>query len=186
MITKRFTLALMGVAFIGLSACSSAPVMETLKKDGQYWQRADASEATYQEGPKTQQMLHRDISRCVTELREEDRLTGMRYTLPADNKKDGTPPDPSTAEGDMAQWGTPERDGYLLAEMSDYHDFETCMMAKGWERMEHVPYNIADKSRRNYIETLTGKPYGTETAREVHGDSLESGIDDSMYGHLNR
>ncbi len=36
------------------------------------------------------------------------------------------------------------------------------MQAKGWQRMEHVPYDVASRSRQNYIETLTGKPYGTD------------------------
>jgi hypothetical protein len=127
-------------------------------------------------------MLHRDISRCVTELREQDRLTSLRNSLPADNNESGNPPDTATAQGDLNQWATPERDGYLLAEMSDYHDFEQCMQAKGWQRMEHVPFDVATKSRENYIETLTGKPYGTEKppamADEGMTDANASASDD--------
>lgn len=155
---KSFKLSLMGATLLALAACHPL-TMDELKANAYYWQRADASEAIYQEGPKAQQMLHRDVARCVTELRELDRLTNLRFTIPADNNPDGNPPDPSTASGDLKQWGTPERDGYLMTELSDYPDFETCMQAKGWERMEHVPYDVAQRSRRTYIETLTGKPY---------------------------
>jgi len=179
MITKRFTLVLMGVALVGLTACSSGTIMDALKYDGDYWQRTNVSEAVYQEGPKTQQMLHRDISRCVTELREEDRLTSLRSSLPGDNNTSGNPPDPATAQGDLNQWATPERDGYLLAEMSDYHDFEQCMQAKGWQRMEHVPYDVATKSRQNYIETLTGKPYGSEHPPPANPDGITDGRSDN-------
>ncbi len=105
MITKRLTLVLMGTALVGLTACSSGTIMDTLKYDGDYWQRTNATEAVYQEGPKAQQMLHRDISRCVTELREEDRLTSLRNTIPADNDTSGNPPDPATAQGDLAPVG---------------------------------------------------------------------------------
>lgn len=186
MTMKSLTLALMGTAVLGLSACSGLTTMDSLKQNAYYWQRANVSDSIYQEGPKAQQMLHRDIARCVTELRELNRLTDLRMALPADNNADGNPPDPSTASGDLQQWGSPKRDGYLMTELSDYPDFETCMQAKGWERMEHVPYDVAERSRVNYIETLTGRPYGTETAPVARDDEpVEEPGGSGPYDNLN-
>lgn len=164
MVKFRQSFLLASALLLVLSACESRPVdkMDLLEAP-HYWQRAEASSAIYQRGPKAQQMLHRDISRCVTELRELERLGAIRRATPGETAEDGTVPDPNTPEGSMAQWDTPERDGYLRAEHLEYHDFETCMMAKGWERIEHVPYDVAEESREDYIEAITGEQYQTRT-----------------------
>jgi hypothetical protein len=88
-------------------------------------------------------MLNRDISRCVVELRELEGLGSVKNAIPTD--KSGKLLDPD--EKNLSDWDTPERDGALLAEHSDYHDFDGCMMAKGWERIKYVPYDVADKSK---------------------------------------
>lgn len=163
MASKKFmSLILAGATAAALSACASSPTQNSLMKNADYWQRTSTSEAIYQRGPKAQQILNRDIARCVTELRELDRLGFLRTNIPGDTTRNGVP-DPSTPQGALAQWETPERDGYLYAEHSDYHDFETCMMAKGWERVEHMPYDIATQARRDYINAINQQKHREKT-----------------------
>lgn len=158
-------LPLTALAAIALSACNMQPV--DLQK-GYYWQRASVTEAAYMEGPKSQQMLNRDISRCVVEIRELERLGAIRVATPGDTARNGQAPDPGTPAGSLAQWDTPERDGYLRAEHLDYHDFETCMIAKGWERVEHVPYDVAERARETYVETIMDQEYRTRVGERKH------------------
>lgn len=149
-------IALTGAALAGLSACGAQP------KDlynAYYWQRSNVSEGAYMEGPKAQQMLNRDISRCVVEIRELERLDAIRYVTPAEIEENGELMDWDAPEQNMADWESPERDGYLRAEHLEYHDFETCMIAKGWERVEYLPYDVADEARGNYVETIDGQGY---------------------------
>ncbi|QQG37123.1 MAG: hypothetical protein HYS17_05000 [Micavibrio aeruginosavorus] len=159
---KLSSLALTGAALITLAACSSTPTQSQLMNDAHYWQRSSTSEAIYTRGPKAQQLLNRDTARCVTELRELDRLGFIRTHTPGDSTAVGAP-DPSTPQGALAQWETPTRDGYLYAEHSDYHDFETCMMAKGWERIEHVPYDVAKEARSDYIAAINQQAHREKT-----------------------
>ena len=128
---------------LAISACSATPV----KKEAQFWQRANMSEAIYAQGPKAQQMLHRDISRCVVELRELERLGVLKNAIPVDVR--GYTLDPDQVA--LYDWDTPERDKHLFAEHSDYTDFESCMGSKGWERIEHVPFDVGNKGRENYL-----------------------------------
>ena len=115
---------------------------------GQYWQRIHASTATFIRGPKAQQLLHRDIARCVVELRELERLGAVKNPIP--EYMDGVVL--SGPEVELAGWDAPERIEYLYAEQSDYHDFEGCMIAKGWERIKFVPYDVAYRSREDYLD----------------------------------
>lgn len=161
---KFMSMVLTGAALVTLAACSSTPTQSQLMNDAQYWQRTSTSEAIFQRGPKVQQMLNRDIARCVTELRELERLGFLRTNIPGNNTRAGTP-DPNTPEGSLAQWETPERDGYMYAEHSDYHDFETCMMAKGWERVEHMPYDVGQESRRDYIDAINQQAHRQKTGQ---------------------
>ncbi len=158
---KHLHLVITSTVLLGLTACaSSEPTEKDLKRHGHYWQRAHVTEAAYMHGPKAQQMLNRDISRCVVELRELERLHAIRHVTPGETTAQGEAPDPDTPAGSLTEWDTPERDGMLRAEHLDYHDFEGCMVAKGWERMEHLPYDVAERARATYIETTTGqKPH---------------------------
>lgn len=166
---------------LGLTACESRRVSKLdLMTSPNYWQRAEATSAIYQRGPKAQQMLNRDISRCVTELRELERLGAIRYATPGEMAPNGTVPDPNTPDGALAQYDTPERDGYLRAEGLPYHDFEGCMQAKGWERIEHVPYDVAEQSRKDYIKAVTGEDYQTKTRQREDFQSKPAGDFDNL------
>jgi hypothetical protein len=139
----------LALSLLALTACASEYNLE----EAQYWQRKSTTSALYMQGPKAQQTLHQDIAGCTNEITELQRIGALRKAIPADTQ-DGKVPDPSTPEGRMAGWETPKRDGYLYAEHSDYHDFETCMDAKGWERLEYLPYAAADRARDEYRDNM--------------------------------
>ncbi len=141
--TLRHTSLLGFSALLALGACTSGPKID----NGQYWQRTDVSEAIYVEGPKAQQILNRDISHCVVELRELEGLGSIKDAIPTD--KSGKILDPD--EREVADWDSPERDGSLLSEHSNYHDFDGCMRFNGWERIKYVPYKVAAKSRKTWF-----------------------------------
>ena len=154
--TKKHIALLLSFSTLALVACAVPPKLE----DAQYWQRKSATSALYMRGPKAQQTLHKDIADCVTEIDELERLGPLREALPADTNA-GRVPDPNSPEGKMAKWDTPKRDGYMYAEHFNYTDFEGCMNYKGWERVENLPYDLATKSRHEYLETLYGYKYQT-------------------------
>ncbi len=150
--TRSF--AILGVSLLALSACTTPP-QSTLER-ADYWQRADTSSALHLQGPKAQQQLHVDIATCTNEINEIRRLEQVRAAIPANQATDGT----------LEDWDTPERDGYLYAEHHKYHDFETCMQSKGWQRAAWLPYTEVDKANRDYIQNQ-GKRIGTGKDREV-------------------
>ncbi len=162
MTLKLKTLALVSLPAIMLCACHVPPNLE----DAQYWQRKNASSALYVRGPKAQQMLHKDIADCVTEIDELERMAPLREATPADTQ-DGKVPNPSSAEGRMKKWDTPKRDGALYAEHFNYTDFEGCMDYKGWERVENLPFDQATTARHNYLENVFGYKYQTDTGKDL-------------------
>tara|TARA_R110001592_G_scaffold20926_5_gene84575 strand:+ start:12621 stop:13145 length:525 start_codon:yes stop_codon:yes gene_type:complete len=142
--------------FLGLALTFSLPsfaggINDDIEHKGQYWQRIHASSAIYLRGPKAQQMLNRDIARCVVELRELERLGAVRNAIP--EYVDGVVLE--STEARLAGWDAPERDKELFAEHSDYIDFEGCMIAKGWERVKYVPFDVAEQAHENYLYTHT-------------------------------
>lgn len=159
---NRFLLVLSGVSTLTLAGCAADTMTNERLKDAQYWQRANATSATYLDGKKAQQMLQRDIAHCVTDVRELERLGMIRPAIPGNRLKDGQIPDRTTPKGSMAQWESPTRDGYLYSEFYDYHDFETCMISKGWERTQYLPYDQAETSRKDYMEAVVGQRYRTK------------------------
>jgi hypothetical protein len=163
------------LALLLLSACNPVP----LKKEEQFWQRKNVSEAIYAQGPKAQQMLHRDISRCVFELQELEGLGITRNAIPTNAYGMTLDPD----EQRLADMDTPERDQNLLMEHSDYLDFEGCMGAKGWERVKHVPFDVAARGRENYKRVhveLSKKPNDSEAKSKVTSNDVGD------YGGVNR
>lgn len=116
----------------------------------QYWQRSSASESIYLQGPKVQEMLTHDIAKCVTEIRELERLGHIKNGIPTD--KNGRVPDPD--ERKILGYDSYDRDGHLMSEQMQYHDFETCMSSKGWERVKYVPYDVSEDAKLDYYENL--------------------------------
>ncbi len=159
MTPNKLTLSLSCLALMGLSACSSSPKMEEAK----YWQRSNASSSLYLQGPKAQQTLHKHISQCVSEIKELDNLGEIRRAVPA-SYNSGNEVEP--AKQKLKRWETPLRDGFLYNEHMDYHDLENCMRAKGWERVEHLPYSKAHQARQEYLKQYAPKKQGNSGARE--------------------
>lgn len=175
-------------ALIGLSACTDTrPVsIDDLNKP-HFWQRANTTDAIYQRGPKAQQMLHRDISRCVVELNELENLGTLRNAIPGDHSSYTELKNPKGARADLEDWETPDREGAMYAEHGDYYDFESCMNFKGWERVENVPYDVATESRDVYIETILRKD-PEPVSRKKHSTSSNassSTTDDEDFQELN-
>lgn len=156
MILKKFFIIIPAVAL--LAACTPPPSV----KDAQYWQRSDASSSIWMRGPKAQQRLYKDITSCTSEINEAQRLDPLRRAMPSDGGHD-----PYSPQGRLAEWDTPERDGALLTEHSDYHDFEGCMTAKGWERVQQLPYEQAQRARSEWIENVGGHAYQSKHAKKV-------------------
>lgn len=155
-----------------LSFPALAGVNDDIEKMGQYWQRVSTSSALYLRGPKAQQMLNRDIAKCVVELRELERLGAVRDAIP--EYAEGLVM--SEEEARLNGWDTPERDRDLYAEHEDYIDFEGCMLSKGWERIKYVPYDTAGQAQENYKRTHV------EYRREQESRAKSKKSD---YSHLN-
>ena len=147
-----------------LTACAGGFSQKDLEDKGQYWQRTSASSAVYMRGPKAQQILNRDISTCVVELKELQRLGSIKEAFPAGLDQNGFPIDPDSPEGKMAKFDTPVRDGSMIAEVYDYTDFESCMRTKGWQRAEVLPRDVANAGRENFTKTIL-EPY--DEKREI-------------------
>ena len=160
-----------------LGACSSA-AESGRSIEAQYWQRTSASSAIYQRGPKAQQMLHRDIAHCVVEIRELERLGVLRNAIPEE-----TGGSSNSDQRNLDSWHTPGQDGALLAEYGDYHDFEGCMLAKGWERVAHLPYDIAIEARDSYLRANSDYKYRDRFAR--HRNSRSTTQASGPYSGLN-
>lgn len=149
---------LCATATISLTACSGniLPKRNPTIEDAKFWQRNSASSALYLQGPKAQQMLHQDMASCVVEIRELENLGEIRRAIPANYNSGNTIEHRTASQEELDQWDSPNRDGYLYNEHLDYHDFETCMDAKGWERVEYLPYEDADKAREDYLKKYKG------------------------------
>ncbi len=159
---------------ISVSFPASAGINKRLEESGQYWQRVHTSSALYLRGPKAQQMLNRDIARCVVELRELERLGAVRDAIPeyAANLV------LSEDEARIAGWDTPERDEDLFVEHADYTDFEGCMLYRGWERIKYVPFDVAEQARENYKEAHS--QYKTEAEKKKYNRKVKAD-----YSNLN-
>ena len=155
-------LILLSLTMGTLSACGHYNKSIDLD-DAKYWQRKNVTSALYLRGPKAQQTLHMNISECVSKLKELEKLGEIKRAIPKDYSD----------EGKLATWDTPKRDGYLYAEHADYHDFETCMDSKGWERVEYLPYDEAAKAREDY-ENRYGKK---KTHRGMNGRTVVTSVD---------
>jgi hypothetical protein len=157
---RLVTLALTGLFSLSLVACGGmhsntiGGLKQKLARDGDFWQRVDTTSAMWTQGPKAQQMLNRDISRCVTDLSELVRLGQIKAVIPA-NSRDVANAE-NEAHANLMGFETPDRDGALLSEAQQYTDFESCMHVKGWERVMNVGGTTADRAATAYIGNHVG------------------------------
>lgn len=141
--TPMKTILKSAVLLLALAGCSNHPQLD----NGQYWQRKNVSESVYLRGTKAQQMLNKDIASCVNELKELERLGQLKDTIPTQYGRVL-----ENTDAELSEWDSPERDGALLAEHTDYHDFNSCMRAKGWERTYQVSYETQKRARETYTQ----------------------------------
>lgn len=179
----KTTALLLSALAVSAAGCTNIPRDQKAKHIGQHWQRIEPDSALYLRGVKAQQALNRDIALCVNDVRNIVREASIREAIPADNDPAGNPPDPATPEGHLAQWNSPERDGYLLAEHSDYHDFEGCMHEKGWERPEELPASRELDARKKYLGWYVDDGENNPAARE--GRRMEDNAPVMVKGKYN-
>lgn len=160
-----------------LGACGTPARIDPI--EGQFWQRSNVTEAAYMQGPKAQQILNQNIASCVTELRELERLGSIKNAIPANIHTGQVYSDDEVA---LMTYNEPQREKYLLAEDGQYHNFESCMIHKGWERVKYVPFDIAHESRKNYLKAHVDYKYQSTHARK---ETKSETVDDGVYGHLN-
>lgn len=137
--------ALAVIGLLATAACSSQPLGQA------YWQRLEDSSALYMTGPKAQQELEENIALCVHLIDEMVQLAALRKSTPPDTHSDYHRA--LRASGDLDYYDTPTRLGDKKVAHSDFHDFESCMRNKGWERVRYVRYQTDQQSRHIYRET---------------------------------
>lgn len=166
--TSPKLLILSGIALstLAISACSTSGSKKVDFDDAKYWQRSSASSSLYLRGPKAQQMLHQDISQCTSDIKELNRIGEIRSAIPTTYNSGNELEGRTASQAELDHWDTPERDGYLYGEHLDYHDFETCMTFKGWERAEFLPYDDASLARQAYKDQYGKKKKTNMSNRE--------------------
>lgn len=137
-----------------LTGCAGSRLDHQLAR-AKYWKRIDVTEVTYINGVHAQRTLNQDISTCVTDIRQQERMRALREAIPANihgqaDQYGENYPD----ELALNEWDTPERDGYLRAEHNDYHNFESCMYDKGWTRTEFVPYDTVQRAHKAFKKNI--------------------------------
>lgn len=166
---------LLGLSVLALSGCYG--MVQEIEMNGTYWQRIDTTDAIYQRGPKAQQMLFQDIANCTSTLNEMERLGAIRSAVPPETfDKAYSHVNPDSPEGRMARYDTPDRNGYIRTENLEYHDFETCMSSKGWQRTKYVNPETRERSRNDYLDAIGYQRFRSKTNEKVQTD----------YDHLNQ
>ena len=130
-----------------------------------YWQRVEAQSALYLRGPKAQQQLEENIASCVRQVDELVELDALRETTPPDTRS--AYHTALKASGDLDYFETPTRYKDMMVSHSDFHDFESCMRSKGWERVKYVRYQQATSAVRAHKMTDNIRKYGISTYKEV-------------------
>lgn len=135
-----------------LSACTPGQVVKKDNRQADFWQRSEAVESIYLNGPKAQHQLNKDIAACVAEVKELTRLGSIRNARPPQGVATNRP---------MRQgWNSVTRDGPLHTEYTDFQDFEGCMDYKGWNRTQYVTPTQSSRARNVYNETIMGQHSG--------------------------
>lgn len=155
-----------------LAACVPPPTGQA------YWQRVEDDSALWMTGPKAQQELEQNIAACVREVDELVELGALRKTTPPDTHSEYHRA--LKASGDLDYYDTPTRYGDHKISHTDYHDFESCMRFKGWERVNFVRYQTARQSQKTYKNTQEIRTWGVsgELAEKRLRDETQAIKDD--------
>jgi hypothetical protein len=166
---KTFKMLVLSGGLLALSACAvQTPVAQA------YWQRVEDNSALWMTGPKAQQQLDQDLAGCVREVDELVELGALRETTPPDTHSEYHRA--LGASGDLAYYDTPTRLGNHRVSHTDYHDFESCMRVRGWERVRFVRYDAARQSHKVYKETQELRKWGVsgEAATQIQQEKIEA------------
>jgi hypothetical protein len=166
---KGFKMLVMTGGLLALSACAyQAPVAQA------YWQRVEDNSALWMTGPKAQQQLDQDIAGCVREVDELVELGALRETTPPDTHSEYHRA--LDASGDLSFYDTPTRLGSHRVSHTDYHDFESCMRVRGWERVRFVRYSTANQAQKTYKATQELRTWGVtgEAAEQKQQEKIEA------------
>ena len=170
-------MALSGV--IAIAACSPLPPL------GQaYWQRVEDNSALYMTGPKAQQKLDDDIATCVREVDELVQLDATRETMPPDTHSDYH--NALNASGDLAYYDSPTRYGEKKVDHTDFHDFESCMRFKGWERVRYLRYQTKSTAEKTYVDTQEYRKTGLMGPAAEAAEKAAADAQKSDYSNLNK
>jgi len=177
--TKSFKMLVLAGGLLALSACSyQAPVAQA------YWQRVEDNSALWMTGPKAQQQLDQDMAGCVREVDELVELGALRETTPPDTHSEYHRA--LKASGDLAYYDTPTRLGNHKVSHTDYHDFESCMRVRGWERVRFVRYDSARQAQKTYKETQQLRVWGVSGEAAVQKQEEKAEAVKSSYTGLNQ
>ncbi|HRI75636.1 MAG TPA: hypothetical protein PLX33_01465 [Alphaproteobacteria bacterium] len=155
--TKGFKMLALAGGLMALSACAvQTPVAQA------YWQRVEDNSALWMTGPKAQQQLDQDLAGCVREVDELVELGALRETTPPDTHSEYHRA--LDASGDLSFYDTPTRLGNHKVSHTDYHDFESCMRVRGWERVRFVRYDAARQAQKTHKETQQLRVWGVSGA----------------------
>ena len=180
---KLIILSGMALSTLTIGACTYSNPIKL--ENAKYWQRNSASSSLYLRGPKAQQMLHQDISHCTSDIKELQRLGEIRRAIPATYNTGNEQENRTASQEELDTWDTPERDGYLYGEHLEYHDFETCMTSKGWERAEYLPYDEAARARQKYKDQYSKRKKGIGSDREYVTSVNEPALEPGDYPNTN-
>jgi len=172
--SSKFKTLLAATGLMALSACAWQPVV------GQaYWQRVEDDSALWMTGPKAQQTLDENIATCVREVDELVQLDALRQTTPPDTHSEYHRA--LKASGDLDYYDTPTRMGEHMVSHTDFHDFESCMRDKGWERVNYVRYQTEMKSKETFISTQQIRKFGVSgdaaAKKQQEIDAATKGVD---------
>jgi hypothetical protein len=157
------------VASLGAIACST-------NKDFHYWQKIDPTSAIYLTGPKAQQMLEQDISKCVHEIIELDKLAAVREGGGKASffKKNISQKAHAEALSNLPAYDIPEYIRDLRVEHKDFHDFDGCMRHNGWERVKYVDPKQELRAKSVYNSTGEYNEHRDVRAATPVGDADKS------------
>ncbi len=151
---------------IAVSALVLVTACNPILPQGQaYWQRVEDNSALYMTGPKAQQRLDENIAACVREVDEMVELDALRKTTPPDTHSEYRRA--LKESGDLDFYDTPTRLGNKKIAHSDFHDFDSCMRSKGWERVKFIRYQTSQKAKDTYRATQQYRETG------LMGDAAE-------------
>jgi len=152
------------------AACTTHPTKR--EQEAAFWQRSDATSALYLRGAKAQHILHKDIASCVSEVKELSRLGTIR---------NANPPGGIEMNKGLAQnWQSPQGDGPLHTEFRDFHDFESCMAYKGWERTRYIKPEQVQNSQMNYNTVILGKTLDSSNKTPSYKHKENQGASDGF------